>query len=522
VRTRRILAITLSLCLGLVAMTSSVAAQLQPSSGSRPVEDHLFAVSSVVPESWTEMGGGAYSRGAPAEDPALLVVQSAAATPEQLWPTLLPQLVLTEVPEPTGTASSDLLDWTLYQVDVAVPGVEVTVELGLAELDGITYILWLQAPPDEFEALREQVLVPAIEATTPLAPQPTPHPSMFDYAIEEVTFPGGAEDVQLAGTLTLPDGPGPHPVVVTMSGSGPSDRDESLAPITALKPFAVLADALTSAGIGVLRFDDRGVGDSTGDHNSATVQDLASDAGAAIDYLMTRDDVDQEHIGLFGHSEGGLHAAILGSSDSRVAYIGMMGPAVVDGISLIVKQNEAMLRASGAPEDQIAATVAFTEQVMPVALEGDVEAVETITLDHFGHLWDELTPEEQVAVGEREAFARRQADAVVGVYTSDWFRSFLGYDPVPDWEQIAVPVLGIFGGKDTQVVAEQNEPPLRVALEKAGNPDFEIITFPDANHLLQAADTGAFAEYAVLEPEFVDGFVDTVVDWMVVRAGVAG
>ena len=84
-----------------------------------------------------------------------------------------------------------------------------------------------------------------------------------------------------------------------------------------------------------------------------------------------------------------------------------------------------------------------------------------------------------------------------------------------------MPVLGIFGGKDAQVLAEQNEPALRAALEAAGNEDFETITFPEANHLFQAADTGAFAEYATLEPEFVDGFVEAIVDWMVVRAGVA-
>jgi pimeloyl-ACP methyl ester carboxylesterase len=438
-----------------------------------------------------------------------------------LWPRLLPQLAQPEIPEATGGYSSNVLDWTLYQVDIALPEVELTVELGLAELDGITYLLLLQSAPDEFEVLREQVLLPALEATAPLAPEPTPHPSTFDYAIEEVSFPGAAADVQLAGTLTLPFGPGPHPVVVTMSGSGPSDRDESLAPITSLKPFAVLADALTSAGVGVLRFDDRGVGESSGDHAGATVQDFAADAGAAIDYLVTRADVDPGRIGLFGHSEGGLHAAILGASDPRVAFIGTMAPGAVDGISLIVAQNEALLRAAGAPEEQIEAAVAFTQEVMPIALAGDAAAVEALTLDYYGGVWDGLGPEERVAAGERDAFARARAATEIEVYTSDWFRSFLGYDPAADWEKVTVPVLAVFGGKDAQVVAEQNEPALVAALKAAGNPDFATITFPEANHLFQAADTGAFAEYATLEPEFVDGLVDTIVEWMTVRAGVA-
>ena len=518
---RRTLVIILTFSLGLLSLGGSVAAQVTPGSASRPIEDHLFEVSSVVPEAWTDFGGGVYTRGTPPEDLALLAVQAAAATPEQIWPSLLPQLALSEVPEPTGEFDSDILDWTLYQVDVALPGNEIAVELGMAELDGTTYILMLQSAPDEFAVLREQVLLPALEATAPLAPEPTPHPSTFDYAIEEVTFPGGAEGVELAGTLTLPDAPGPHPVVVTMSGSGASDRDEALKPINALKPFAVLADALTSEGVGVLRFDDRGVGESTGQFDGATVEDFASDAGAAVDYLLSRDDVDPERIGLFGHSEGGLYAAMLGATHPGVAYIGMMAPGVVDGVSLIVAQNEALQQAEGESEEVVEAVVAYTEEVMPVARDGDVDAVEAIATDFYRELYDSLDEAEQAVLGERETFAANTGARDTELYTSDWFRSFLAYDPTVDWRQVVVPVLAVFAGKDVQVLAEQNAPALAQALAEAGNEDVEIVTLEDANHLFQAAETGAFSEYTRLEPEFIDGFVETIVDWMVVRAGVA-
>ncbi len=336
-----------------------------------------------------------------------------------------------------------------------------------------------------------------------------------------MTFPGGSEGVELAGTLTLPDAPGPHPVVITMTGSGPQDRNESLKPITLLEPFAVIADALTSAGVGVLRYDDRGVGGSTGDYNAATVGELAEDARAAIDFVETRDDVDPERIGLFGHSEGGLYAAMLGASDPRVAYIGMMAPAVIDGIELIVEQNIAMTRVpAGSPEEQVEAVGEYTAQVMPKVLEEDFEEVERISLEFYGRLWDELTPEERELAGERSDFARARVDLEMPIYASDWYRSFLGYDPTADWAQVDVPVLGIFGGKDVQVVAESNETALRETLEAAGNEDVTTMTFDDANHLFQEAVTGAFAEYGQLEPEFIDGFVETVVDWFVERAGV--
>jgi hypothetical protein len=518
---RRTLTIMLTLGLALTALAPAVSAQVAAASAGRPVEDQQFSVSTVVPEAWTDYGGGIYTRGTPPDDPALIAIQSAATTPDQLWQRLLPQLALSEVPESTGEFTGDALTWDLYHVDISLPGIEVAVELGLAEQDGTTYIVMLQSAPEEFDALRESVLLPALEATAPLAPEPTPDPSTFDYSIEEVAFPGGSEGVELAGTLTLPSGPGPHPVVVTMSGSGPQDRDESLKPITALKPFAVLADALTNAGVGVLRYDDRGVGGSTGDYNAATVQELASDARAAIDYLETRDEVDPERIGLFGHSEGGLYAAMLGASDARVAWIGMMAPAAVDGVSLIVAQNEALQRAEGESEEVVEAVTDYTAEVMPLARDGDVAAVEALAIEFYGSLWDSLGEREQAVLGERDAFAAETAARDVELYTSGWFRSVLAYDPRPDWSRVTVPVLAVFGGKDVQVIAERNATALAAALEAAGNDRFEIVTIADANHLFQEADSGAFSEYVRLKPEFVDGFVELVVDWTADVAGVA-
>jgi pimeloyl-ACP methyl ester carboxylesterase len=487
----------------------------------RPVEDPLFGVSSVIPDDWQELGGGTYARGTPPEDRAVIVIQSAPATEEQLWQALLPQFALSEVPEAGDTYLTDRYEWTLYSFGVELGDIVISAEVALAEEDGNMRLVLLQADPSEFEVLREEVLLPALDAFAPLSPQPTPDPSTFDYQIEDVAFPGGADGVTLAGTLTLPSGPGPHPVVITMSGSGPNDRDESLAPITLLKPFAEIADALTSAGVGVLRYDDRGVGESTGEHEGATIDDFTQDARAAIDYLETRDDIDPERIGLFGYSEGGLYAAKLGASDLRVAFIGMMAPAAVDGIELIVAQNGALLRAAGASEEFAAAAQALAAEVMPVALAGDAARVESMVQEFYADVWDSLDEGDRAIAGERQGFIERTAAREVEIYTSDWFRSLLGYDPSDDWARVQVPVLAVFAEKDAQVLAEQNASGLQAALESAGNEDFEITTIADANHLFQRSETGAFAEYGQLEPEFIEGFLDTVIEWITVRAGVA-
>ena len=97
----------------------------------------------------------------------------------------------------------------------------------------------------------------------------------------------------------------------------------------------------------------------------------------------------------------------------------------------------------------------------------------------------------------------------------------LASDPVADWERVTIPVLALFGGKDTQVPTELHEPALRDALDRAGNETVEIVVLPDANHLFQSADTGLFAEYGTLAPEFTSDFLPTLVEWVAEQASVA-
>jgi len=523
VKPQRGFLVMLGLCLALVATVSgpTVGQDVLPT-GLRPMEDPLFGVSSVVPQDWQSLGSGTYARGTPPEDMALIAIQSAQAAPDELWPALLPQFAIDEVPEVTGTLEGERFEWTLYQFNVTLGELAVSVELALAEDDGYTHLVLLQSDPAEFDVLREQVFVPAVEAFDVLAPEPTPDPATLGYAVEEVTFPGGSPDIQLAGTLTLPRDPGPHPAVVLMTGSGAQDRDETMRPVTTLKPFALLADALTSAGVAVLRYDDRGVGGSSGDYAAATIDDLAGDGRAALGYLRGRTDIDPSRIGLLGHSEGGLYAAQLAAADPDIAFVvGMAAPAV-NGVDLIVTQNEAIQRSQGVSEEQIASARAAAEVSMPAARDGDVTALEASLRGYFGELWDQSTADDRTILGDREPFVDRQVDGLTERYLSDWFRSFLAYDPAPDWQQVKVPVLGLFGARDVQVVAEQNEPALRAALEAGGNQAAEIVVFPDANHLFQAAQSGAVEEYSTLAAEFTPEFLPKVVAWVTQQVGVAG
>ena len=484
-----------------------------------PFESTLLELSGVVPAGWTDAGRGIFTRADSPTDLAFVAQQSAPVGLEQIWPAILPQLGLSEVPTVDETRSSDAFDWQIYRVDVPAPARSVSV--ALSEQDGRSYIAMLTSAPEEHTSLVASVFDPVVEAMAPLAVDMPVADDPVDYVVEEVTFPGGSDAVVLAGTLTLPAGDGPHPVIVLLNGSGGQDRDSSFRPLTELAPFADLADAFTSAGVGVLRYDDRGVAGSSGDYGDATVADLTEDASSALDYLVTRSDVDAGRMGLLGHSEGAVYTASLAADDPRVSFaISLAGPAV-DGISAIDDQQIAILRSMELPDDYVERLVPLNSKARDEVYEGDLETAEGTLRELFGLVYDEQTEAVREALGERDGYVDFQVERALLVLDNDWVRSFLAIDPGEDWARVTIPVLALFGGKDLQVLAEQNEPALRAALEAAGNADHEIVVLPDANHLLQDAETGSLSEYGTLAPELTPELIPILVDWLTERAGVA-
>lgn len=469
-----------------------------------PVQDSTFHLSGVVPEGWKSLGQGLYQRGKTAADVTLFGMQSAAMKADTLLQALLPQFQLKEAPKPVETVQSETLTWTLYKVNVTANGVTVAIDLGLAEHENTTYVVILQTAPDEYDALHQAVFLPAVDALRVVVPVQERLP----YKAEEVTFKNG--DTTLAGTLTMPEGDGPFAAVVLVSGSGPQDRDET---IGGMKPLGLVADGLTRAGMAVLRYDDQGMGGSSGDIY-ATIEETIANAAAAVDYLTTRKEIDTEQIGILGHSEGGYVAVSLAANNPKVAFIiAMAGPAV-SGQEVLLEQNKRILKAEGASDEAIKIQVEAMPKLWD-ALEKDDRALYFDLVKQNTIAYIKALPEDQQkAIGDPEAYAKTLAEQQVSGYFNRWFKSFLTVDPTADLEKTTIPVLAIYGGKDVQVPADQSIPALEAALKKAGNTDYKIITMPDANHLFQKANTGALSEYTTLEPVLIPEFVPAMVDWL--------
>lgn len=485
-----------------------------------PFTDETFGLQGMIPDGWTGVAPGVYARAGSALDMASLIIQHAAGmTQEAMVALLLPQLGVEALPESAGTLATESYDWTLYVVPVEAAGMSLTIDIGLHEDEAGTTLVILQAQEDDYAGLHEAVFLPAVEALAPLEVAAA-EAEELPYTAEDVTFDNpDAEAVTLAGTLTLPPGDGPHPALVLMSGSGAQDRDESLAPAASIKPFALIADALTRAGIAVLRYDDRGVGDSTGDFAAATGEDLAGDASAAIDYLRTRDEINPEQVGLLGHSEGGAMAPYIAARNPGVAFVISMAGTGVNGAEVLLLQNERILAADGATQEAIDQQVSFIQDLIDLTLAEDWDGLEALVVAQTLRELENL-PAEDTADIDVEAFAEETAAQQIANY-QNWFPFFFRYDPVEDWVRVTVPVLALFGGLDMQVVAEQNAPPVEAALEAGGNPDYSIVIIEDANHLFQQAETGSPSEYGELGDTFHPDFLPTIIDWLLERVEVA-
>ncbi len=472
-----------------------------------PFIDESYGIQGLLPDGWTKSSAGLYQRRGNAADITLVAMQSAPLTPDDLFAALLPQFGLSEVPESIGTSEGAFLDWTLYQFDVSAGNMTVSIDLGLANVDDTTYLVLLQTTPEEYPALHEGVFNPLINALQLYSPPQEDLP----YLAENIYFRN--EDVMLGGTITLPEAEGTFPAIVLISGSGKQDRDESLLPIAEIKPFRLIADHLTRAGYIVLRYDDRGFGESTGELDS-TLQENASDAASAIAYLKTRPEVNPDQIGVLGHSEGGTIAALLGATNPDVAFIISMAGTAVDGKDVLYIQNERLLAAEGATPEQVAAQLAFLDAFFPALESNDSAAIRKAIEDQIRNQAALLTEEELAAFGDIEIHITIQVEATAQQYDNRWFRSFVEYDPSLDWAQVTQPVLAIFGDLDVQVDAEQNATALEAALQSAENPHYEIIRLPDANHLFQSAVSGGLSEYSTLEQTFTPEFLPTITAWL--------
>ncbi len=350
------------------------------------------------------------------------------------------------------------------------------------------------------------------EAKTLNRPQEPKAP--FDYIIEEVKFENkrAKEETILAGTLTLPkksetNASKKTPVVILISGSGAQDRNQE---ILGHKSFLVIADYLTKNGIAVLRYDDRGTAQSTGNFKGSTSKDFASDVEAAIDFLKTRTDIDTKKIGLIGHSEGGMIAPMVAANRKEdVAFIVLLAGLGVNGSELLVKQQQAIGKASEISKEGLLKMETSNEAIFDKIKS--ITDTEILKKEITTYLKKNISDAEVPPNMSKTDFINLQVNQL----TDEWLLYFLRYNPKENLSKTVCPILAINGEKDLQVDAKINLTAIEKITKEAGNETVTIKYFPNLNHLFQTTQTGLPSEYGEIEETFSPLVLEFMKDWVV-------
>jgi pimeloyl-ACP methyl ester carboxylesterase len=297
---------------------------------------------------------------------------------------------------------------------------------------------------------------------------------------EEVRFECG-ENV-LAGTLHVPTGLGPHPALVMIQGSGPTDRDSE-------GYFPPIRDHFLSHGLAVLSWDKPGIGDSTGHWTQQSLFDRADEALSGIEWLRKHEHIDPERVGLWGHSQGGWVGPLAASQTRDLAILIVNSGPTITAHEQDLYGIEHTMRADGASEEEIANACRFLRQVHNEAIRG--------------------TPYPEVASQLLDGARGTPAFEYFGEVDLDLWHFFVinsqrPYDPVPPLEQITCPILAIFGEADPLVPAELSAKTFEALRATVPVRDITVRMFPGANHRIRTGDPNGFAP----------GYLETMTDWI--------
>ena len=330
----------------------------------------------------------------------------------------------------------------------------------------------------------------------------------FPYKSEEVTFHNDKSNIDLAGTLTIPEGKGPFPAVVLVTGSGPQDRDEAL---MGHKPFLVIADYLTRKGIAVLRYDDRGIAKSKGNFSAGTTYDFADDAEAGLTWLKKQTLIDVKHVGLAGHSEGGLIAPIVASRNKEVNFIILLAGPGISGLDILVAQSALISEKSGIRPEEIEKTSKVNKAIYDVILTEKDNTKATTEAKKI--MVDAINSDPSVSETVK-AEQIKTLDAKIAPLVTPWFRTFLELNPKQYLLKTKCPVLALNGTKDLQVPYKADLDAIDKYLTQAGNKHYTIMKIEGVNHLFQHANTGLPTEYSTIEETFAPEALKAMSDFI--------
>lgn len=320
----------------------------------------------------------------------------------------------------------------------------------------------------------------------------------YSYDTTAVRIKNTFDNIELAGTLTYPQKKGKYPAVLLLTGSGPQNRDEE---VFGHQPFRVLADYLTRNGIVVLRVDDRGVGESTGDFGSSTIENFSKDAISAFNFLKKQPQVDANKVGILGHSEGGLIAVLLaGQHLPGLSFIVSLAGPTFSIDKMMVAQLYAIGKASGMTDDALEQAVKVNEKNFSIVRSN------LPTDEAYQQLLKNM------ASVQIDPNSNKQMERELLTMLAPAYRYFMRIEPEPFIAKIKIPVFAAFGSLDVQVPANVNLKSLHDRLPR--NSKSVLKEYEGMNHLFQKAKTGLVPEYSKIEETINPQVMKDIAIWI--------
>ena len=385
--------------------------------------------------------------------------------------------------------------WSLQGDTLRLECASIGFKTTLIKQDSLWTGTWRQG------LLKESITFHPSDTLYQLRRPQTPLPP-YRFAEETVTAnytDSQGNDIHLEGTLSVPHGSTVrYPCLVLVSGSGQQNRDEEL---FMHKPFLVLADYLASRGIAVLRYDDRGVGASTGPLDSAETRLFAEDAEAMFNALKTNPHVDTNRLGIGGHSEGGAIAPMVAARNKAVKFVVMIAGQGCTGLDVLLQQNDALFRVQGLSDSLLTLRNACMRDLFAMPAGSSQKEYQSVINRHTEGL--SKTQIDSLGLGRGAAYQFKQQMDL------PWMRAFVALDPADYLPRVKCPVLALNGSNDLQVLPHPNLDRIKALCPQASCHELQSL-----NHLFQHSETGSPDEYIQIEETFAPEAMKVIADWL--------
>lgn len=393
------------------------------------------------------------------------------------------------------------------KIEIKFTAFGINVNGSLDGADKLKSVLEQSGASFPFELKNKGAVTSGKTFNRPQTPKP-PYP----YSIEDVEFDNPDGSIHFGGTLTYPKGGSKYPTILLITGTGSQDRDEN---IFDHKPFAILADQFTKAGYAVLRVDDRGIGKTSSNSSqlSITTGELAADVEAMLGYLKMRKEVDTSQLGLLGHSEGGLIAAMVASKRKDINFIILMAAPVTNPLDLAEEQSADFLLSQGVPKSIVNEFRPMMRDIIKAILSAPDNAIALKNASDVFTKWEATHSRKTIRLTtgvKDEKSMKTFIGGLVSQWTTPRDRYFMKLQPADYYKSLSCRVFAVYGEKDFQVNPETNSKLLKQYADPAKS---KIRILSGMNHLFQACKKCTLSEYSDLEQTLAPAFLEVIGAW---------